>query len=158
MIDKRISPVYKNKMDFVDVNITKKDGKVLDVGCGVGLYNHIYQSRKLKFQGIDVDPDVVKYNKKARCADIEDLPAMVLRLRTQGLVGLEAYYASYGTGTVSRLVQLAKKHGLIATGGSDYHGPGLAAEVELGMVEVPREAGERLIARAQHRKQEARAK
>lgn len=94
----------------------------------------------------------------AHPADIEDLPAMVLRLRTQGLVGIEAYYAGYGTGTVSRLVQLAKKHGLIATGGSDYHGPGLAAEVELGMVEVPREAGERLIARAQRLRQEARAK
>lgn len=53
-----------------------------------------------------------------------------------GLQGLEVYYAGYPHETTDGLVQIAHRHGLIMTGGSDFHGlakPGY----ELGGVYVP---------------------
>jgi predicted metal-dependent phosphoesterase TrpH len=47
------------------------------------------------------------------------LPSLV----AAGLQGLECYYGRYDDATVARLVGLANQHGLIPTGGTDYHGP-----------------------------------
>jgi predicted metal-dependent phosphoesterase TrpH len=47
------------------------------------------------------------------------LPSLV----AAGLQGLECYYGPYDDATVARLVGLANQHGLIPTGGTDYHGP-----------------------------------
>jgi hypothetical protein len=41
------------------------------------------------------------------------------------LQGLECYYGQYDEGAVARLLALANTHNLIATGGSDYHGPNM---------------------------------
>ncbi|MGH2501785.1 MAG: PHP domain-containing protein, partial [Ktedonobacterales bacterium] len=59
----------------------------------------------------------------ARIVDLETrvLPALV----AVGLQGLECYYGQYDAVTVERLVGLARGFGLIATGGSDYHGPNM---------------------------------
>jgi 3',5'-nucleoside bisphosphate phosphatase len=42
-----------------------------------------------------------------------------------GLDGLEVYYGEYGPHEVERLHEIADQWGLIPTGGSDYHGPGI---------------------------------
>lgn len=57
----------------------------------------------------------------ARIAELETrvLPALV----EAGLEGLECYYGQYDEATVTWLLGLARRFGLIATGGSDYHGP-----------------------------------
>ncbi|HEY1390752.1 MAG TPA: PHP domain-containing protein [Ktedonobacterales bacterium] len=47
------------------------------------------------------------------------------RLMEAGLLGLECYYGDYDEPTVEHLLALAEQHGLAATGGSDYHGPGV---------------------------------
>jgi len=47
------------------------------------------------------------------------------RLMEAGLLGLECYYGDYDEPTVEHLLALAEQHGLIATGGTDYHGPGV---------------------------------
>jgi 3',5'-nucleoside bisphosphate phosphatase len=60
-----------------------------------------------------------------------------------GLEGLECYYGQYDDATVARLVKLAKRYGLIATGGSDYHGPNMHP-TPLGGHYVPPEAATRL--------------
>jgi len=74
--------------------------------------------------------------------------ATIARLKAAGLVGLEAYYKDYTDEQTAALVEIAGKSGLIATGGSDYHGLDESREVELGGVAVPREAVEQLFARA----------
>jgi predicted metal-dependent phosphoesterase TrpH len=74
--------------------------------------------------------------------------ATIARLKAAGLVGLEAYYKDYTDEQTAALVEIAGKYRLIATGGSDYHGLDESREVELGGVDVPREAAEQLIARA----------
>jgi len=76
---------------------------------------------------------------------IDDPEAMIIRLKAKGLVGIEAYYGEFNRQQVNSLVKLAKKHHLIATGGSDYHGFGTETEVMLGDAEVPPEAAKSLI-------------
>lgn len=55
-----------------------------------------------------------------------------------GLIGLEVYYGLYDDGTISELARLAKQYGLLATGGSDFHGLNKMAHMSgLGQVNVP---------------------
>mgnify|MGYP001428882666 CR=1 FL=1 len=71
------------------------------------------------------------------------LPSLV----AAGLLGLECYYGQYDEATVNRLVGLADRFGLIATGGSDYHGPNVHP-TPLGGRYVPPQTIERLRAAA----------
>lgn len=82
---------------------------------------------------------------------INDPEGMVAELKAAGLVGIEAYYNGYGAEETSRLVNLAEQHGLIATGGTDYHGLDESNETMIGGIDVPAEAAEQLIALARER-------
>ncbi len=81
----------------------------------------------------------------------EDPEGLILELKPAGLVGLEAYYNGYSAEEVERLVALAQKHDLVATGGSDFHGIEPDEETAIGGTDVPLEAAERLIALAKER-------
>ena len=48
---------------------------------------------------------------------------MIPELVRAGLMGIEAYYAEHSPQQTRDYVQLCRDHGLVATGGSDYHGP-----------------------------------
>jgi 3',5'-nucleoside bisphosphate phosphatase len=63
------------------------------------------------------------------------------RLMDAGLLGLECYYGNYDEPTVEHLLALAEQHGLIATGGSDFHGRGVHP-TPLGGRYVPPETAE----------------
>ena len=76
---------------------------------------------------------------------------VIIELKAAGMVGIEAYYGDYSADEVSRLVNLADRHNLIATGGSDYHGLDASSETMIGGVDVPTESVERLIALAEQR-------
>jgi len=73
---------------------------------------------------------------------------MARKLKAAGLVGIEAYYKDNTEEQTGAMLDLAERYGLIATGGTDYHGIGSSGEVMLGGVEVPLEAAERLISLA----------
>ena len=60
------------------------------------------------------------------------LSALLSELTEQGLDGMEAYYGTYGPPTRRSLACLARRHGLIPTGGSDYHGS-FKADTRLGV-------------------------
>jgi predicted metal-dependent phosphoesterase TrpH len=83
---------------------------------------------------------------------IDDPEAMVVELKANGLVGIEAYYGTYTPDEVRDLVSMAKKYDLITTGGSDFHGLDPAAETPIGGTNVPMEAAEQLIGLAKERK------
>lgn len=70
------------------------------------------------------------------------------RLREAGLLGLEAYYGEYSADLAARLADLAKRYGLIRTGGSDFHGD--AETPALGSVAVPPEVVGALRRLARH--------
>jgi predicted metal-dependent phosphoesterase TrpH len=71
-------------------------------------------------------------------------------LHDAGLVGMEVYYGPYAPEEVQELKVFADEYHLIATGGSDYHGPGIHP-TPLGGRYVPYEAVERLKAVAAER-------
>ena len=76
----------------------------------------------------------------AHPADIEGVNELIVELKGAGLVGLEAYYGQYDDDTVKRMVGLANQHGLLTTGGSDYHHFRDDREVPLGQVDVPEDS------------------
>jgi hypothetical protein len=78
--------------------------------------------------------------------DLERLLPMMIEA---GLEGIEAYYKGYTPEITASLLAVAERHGLVTTGGSDFHGGGVVADAELGGVEVPWETVERLRMRKQ---------
>ena len=82
---------------------------------------------------------------------INDPETIVVELKAAGLVGIEAYYDGYTADEINRLLSLADRYNLIATGGSDYHGLDLNAETAIGGTDVPLESVEQLIALAKQR-------
>ncbi|NQU44710.1 cache domain-containing protein [bacterium] len=56
----------------------------------------------------------------------ERLDEVLVELKSLGLDGVEAYFKSYTPAEQTHLAQLAEKHHLLTTGGSDFHGPALA--------------------------------
>jgi 3',5'-nucleoside bisphosphate phosphatase len=66
-----------------------------------------------------------------------DPEAMVERLNPAGLAGLEVYYGEYDAETREWLRALADRHGMVPTGGSDYHGEGFKPGRNLGGAAVP---------------------
>jgi len=81
----------------------------------------------------------------AHPADIAPLEPFLLRLKKAGIVGIEIYYNGYSRTTIAQLQRLAKKHSLIASGGSDYHGLDSSIGADMGSVDLPKEAVEQLI-------------
>ena len=51
-----------------------------------------------------------------------NLESLVVDMKKLGLSGVEAYYPAHSDSDVSRYVDIAKRHGLLVTAGSDYHG------------------------------------
>jgi len=82
---------------------------------------------------------------------INDPETLVIELKAAGLVGIEAYYDGYTADEISRLVNLADKYGLIASGGSDYHGLDVSSETMIGGADVPIKSAEQLMALAERR-------
>lgn len=76
---------------------------------------------------------------------IERVPQLV----AHGLAGIEVYYPDHTPQMVAAYLEVARRHGLIATGGTDFHGGGLATRVPLGSVDVPPDVVPALRARWQ---------
>jgi len=82
---------------------------------------------------------------------VADPEAMVAELKGVGLVGIEAYYNGYSEEQVSSLLGLAGRYGLIASGGSDYHGLDDADETMMGDIDMPLQVVEQIVALARQR-------
>ncbi|HEX2403294.1 MAG TPA: phosphoesterase, partial [Acidimicrobiia bacterium] len=79
-------------------------------------------------------PHTLGINRSHEMAD------MLVRLRSAGLVGLEAMYAAYHRHEREGYADLARRFGLVASGGSDYHGsykPGLELGTGYGDLVIP---------------------
>jgi 3',5'-nucleoside bisphosphate phosphatase len=64
---------------------------------------------------------------------VDDLIPELIRA---GLRGIEAYHGDHTAAQKAHYARMAAEFGLLATGGSDYHGPD-APNAELGSVEIP---------------------
>ncbi|MCU1450228.1 MAG: dnaE2, partial [Acidimicrobiales bacterium] len=70
----------------------------------------------------------------------QDLDRLTGELAGEGLAGLEAVYGRYSSTERAGLAELARRHDLVATGGSDHHGtykPDLQVGVGRGDLQVP---------------------
>lgn len=82
----------------------------------------------------------------AHPAEAPDHPADVRTMRDWGLGGLEAHYRSFDAVTVERLRDLARRLGLVPTGGSDFHGQDHDYRTVQRQTMVPDAVGEGLLA------------
>ncbi|OGR89763.1 MAG: hypothetical protein A3A86_04600 [Elusimicrobia bacterium RIFCSPLOWO2_01_FULL_60_11] len=73
-------------------------------------------------------------------------PEAILELAKLGLQGLEVYYPTHNADQIGNFLDFAKKNDLLATGGSDYHGPGSGHE-RLGEMDVPEKIVEQILER-----------
>ncbi len=80
---------------------------------------------------------------------IPEPEAMIVQLKAAGMAGIEAYYNGYTSEKIGQLVAMARNHGLMVTGGTDYHGLDDGNETLMGGVDVPVAAVQELIARAE---------
>ena len=74
-----------------------------------------------------------------------NVEAVLDRLIPVGLKGMEVWYGEYDDAQREELRCIATSYELIATGGSDYHGPGFRAGRDLGTAPVSHEVFERLV-------------
>ena len=65
-----------------------------------------------------------------------------------GLLGIESYYAMHSAGQTTTYLGLCRERGLVATGGSDYHGPRNGRSAQPGTPLVPDAAWQGLQAMA----------
>jgi 3',5'-nucleoside bisphosphate phosphatase len=75
---------------------------------------------------------------------ISNCDELIEELAGVGLRGIEAIYPGYSPEVTERYRALAIKHGMLITGGSDYHGANFAREQKLGELLVPDEIVEKL--------------
>jgi predicted metal-dependent phosphoesterase TrpH len=72
------------------------------------------------------------------------IPGMI----AAGLTAVEAFHSEHDGPTVERYLAFAERHGLLVSGGSDYHGEMERRKAAFGSVGLPPERFERLKARA----------
>ncbi len=68
-----------------------------------------------------------------------DLENLLPPLIEAGLQGLEVYYGGIDPKEWRQYLEIAATHGLLTTGGSDFHGNDLAPEITVGCAVCPRE-------------------
>jgi len=73
---------------------------------------------------------------------------MIPDLVRAGLAGIEAYYAEHSAAQTAAYLEMCRVHGLVATGGSDYHGSHTGRTNPPGTPRVPMSAVDDLKARA----------
>ena len=81
---------------------------------------------------------------------LADRDAMIPALVEAGLQGIETYYAEHSTQQVRAYLELCRRFDLVATGGSDFHGPHTGRTNPPGTPPVPLAAWEGIQARAAH--------
>jgi predicted metal-dependent phosphoesterase TrpH len=79
---------------------------------------------------------------------LADRDALIPELVDAGLMGIETYYPEHSATQTERYAALCRAHGLVATGGSDYHGPQTGRTTPLGSPRVPESAWDGLRAKA----------
>lgn len=75
---------------------------------------------------------------------ISNADELIPEMIADGLRGIEAYYISHYADQVDYYVKLARKDGLLLTGGSDFHGEDSGRESKLGDFSIPDELVDKL--------------
>ena len=84
---------------------------------------------------------------------LADRDALIPELVQAGLAGIETYYPEHSAGQIEAYRALCRAHDLVATGGSDYHGPHTGRASTLGSPHVPLDVWHELRNRARELRQ-----
>jgi predicted metal-dependent phosphoesterase TrpH len=112
---------------------------------------HVARSRVSPAMAVEIVVQAKGLPVLAHPTTIAEPESMISELKEHGLVGMEVYYGCYSPGEVGRLRSIAQRYGLLATGGSDFHGLDESTETPLGQSGVPMKAAKALIALAESR-------
>jgi predicted metal-dependent phosphoesterase TrpH len=82
---------------------------------------------------------------------VKEPEPLIASLKQAGLVGMEVHYNNFTPAQRQYLAKLADRYGLVATGGSDYHGIDDANETMIGAAGTPAACLENLTAIAKKR-------
>jgi predicted metal-dependent phosphoesterase TrpH len=77
----------------------------------------------------------------------ERFPGSLAELVAAGLAGIEVYYAEYTPEQHRELARIAAEHGILAAGGSDYHGERFKERRDLGTAPLPVDVLDRFLQR-----------
>jgi predicted metal-dependent phosphoesterase TrpH len=94
---------------------------------------------------------VLAHPYQLKLASLEDAERLIVELARMGLDGIEAIYSRHSDEERSAYALMARRHGLLVTGGSDYHGtykPDLSIVRGKGDLSVPYALLEEVKARA----------
>lgn len=83
-----------------------------------------------------------------RIADLAIIPELI----EAGLEGLECYYPEHSPEQTEHYIAIARKHDLVVTGGTDFHGPNSPHRRQIGSVPVPATAARELAERRGRRR------
>jgi predicted metal-dependent phosphoesterase TrpH len=61
---------------------------------------------------------------------------LIPQLLKAGIKGLEVFYPEHTTAMKNKYIRICREYGLLATGGSDYHGSA-KPDIKLGKFKVP---------------------
>ena len=131
---------------MVERGYVKTVREAFDKYLGSGKPGHV-QRRKL------TPEDAVRLIRKAGGVPVfahpglADRDAMIPGLIAAGMMGIECYYTEHSAGQRAAYLQICKDHDLVATGGSDFHGPKVRA-ASLGSPAVPMSTVDELRAKA----------
>src|SRR5262249_59637482 len=90
--------------------------------------------------------DAVRVIRRARGVPVLAHPGLANRdelipeLVQAGLLGIEAFYPEHSAGQITAYREMCARLGLIATGGSDFHGPRVGGVKHPGVQPVPESA------------------
>lgn len=62
----------------------------------------------------------------------KELEDLIIMMKAMGLKGLEVYYPDHSPEHTTLYIELARKHGLLMTGGTDFHGS-LKPQIQMGV-------------------------
>ena len=121
--------------------------EAFDRFIGPGCHAHVPRLRLSPAEAIQVivvagGVPVLAHPAHSGFAVVERIPELV----DYGLRGLEVYYPHHPPDEIEALLRLCWEQGLIATGGTDFHGPDSEEGAPLGSVHVPMACAERLRA------------
>jgi predicted metal-dependent phosphoesterase TrpH len=98
---------------------------------------------------------VLAHPYQLKLASLDATDGLVAELTGLGLDGIEAIYSRHSEEQRAAYAEIARRHSLVITGGSDYHGtykPDLNLVTGKGDLSVPYECLEEIKARARSRK------
>ena len=118
---------------------------IIDTNIYIDIFNSgHHQNLRNPFQYIVFLAHPVLLNIK----DDDVLEKLIIHLREMGLKGIEAYYPEQPHDLTARYIKIADRHGLLITGGTDFHGS-IKPEIKMGSGRgnffVPYELYEKLI-------------